>query len=118
VVYLNKELIFYQGITQGNTSSKLQIRELKLSTNNDQPDTTNYRIVVTQGENITKPITGTIQLTLNYDSDKPRLISDHQLNLRHVQIVEGTLKLEDNVIPKSITVALIQNKKNHLIRNL
>lgn len=115
VVYLNKELIFYQSITQGNTSSKLQIRELELSINNtEQPDNINYRIVITQGENITKPLTGTIQLTLNYDTDKHQIISEHQLNLRHVQIIEGSLKLTDNVIPKSISVTLTQNKKTTL----
>lgn len=112
VVHLNKELMFYQTITQGNTSSKLQIRELELNTIvTAQPENISYRVVITQGENITKPLTGIVNLTLNYDQDKQQTVSEHQLNLRHVQVLEGTLQLTDNVPPKSITVTLKQNKK-------
>ncbi|MDF1589081.1 MAG: hypothetical protein P1P93_08010 [Gammaproteobacteria bacterium] len=112
VVHLNKELMFYQTITQGNTSSKLQIRELELNAiATDKPENISYRVVITQGERITKPLTGIITLTLNYDTDKHDVISEHQLNLRHVQVLEGTLKLADNIAPNSITITLKQNKK-------
>ncbi len=112
VVHLNKELMFYQTITQGNTSSKLQIRELELNAIlTEQPENISYRVVITQGQRITKPLTGIVNLTLNYDGDKHQTVSEHQLNLRHVQVLEGTLKLADNITPKSITVTLKQNKK-------
>jgi len=115
VVYLDKELMFYQNITQGNSSSKLQIRSLEL---NDisalKPDSVSYRVVITQGQRITKPLTGSVSLTLNYDQDKHVTIGTHELNLRHVQVLEDTLKLADNIPPKSITITLKQNKKTSL----
>ena len=49
VIELNKELLFYQNITQGNASSELQIRELHLRPNPDNPSQYFYRIVITQG---------------------------------------------------------------------
>ena len=114
VVNLNKELIFYQNFTQGNSGQKLQFRELHLRADDIQSDIFNYRLVVTQGKDIKKPITGTIKLTLNQrdsDNSEPLIIGEHQLRLRHVQVLEGKIKLADKVVPDNITVTLKQKNK-------
>ncbi|MFW5451498.1 MAG: DUF6776 family protein [Methylophagaceae bacterium] len=115
VVHLNKELMFYQNITQGTNTSKLQIRELHLRADETQTDTVHYRIVMTQGKKISKPITGTISVILNYPNEREStLFDEHPLSLRHVQILEGQIKLADNVKPNTVTVTLEQNKKTTL----
>ena len=113
VFNLNKELLFYQNITQGATSTKLQIRELHLTADADQSDIIHYRLVITQGKNITKPVTGLV--SINIDSD-PTIISEQPLNLRYVQLIEGRLKLAENSQPKSITITIKQAKKPKLSR--
>jgi len=111
VANLNKELLFYQSITQGNNSSKLQFRELDLRADPEHADIINYRLVITQGKKITKPMTGTINIIFNTSlNDK----IEHQLNLRYVQVIEGQIKLIDNEIPTSITVSLVQKNKTTL----
>ncbi len=113
VIELNKELLFYQNITQGNASSELQVRELHLRTNPDNPSQYFYRIVITQGKKITKAIKGDVLVTLDFagDKTKPRLANKHNLKLKHVQVLEGTLSLEQNEQPKSLQVELKQGKK-------
>ena len=65
VIELNKELLFYQNITQGTASSELQVRELHLRQVAEDPSSYLYRIVLTQGKRITKSIKGDVLITLN-----------------------------------------------------
>jgi len=114
VLTLNKELSFYQSITQGTSSSKLQIRELHLRADAHQADLIRYRLVISQGRKINKPITGTISLMLNNDNNgtmEQHALESQQLNLRHVQVIEGQIDLADITKPTTLTVDLIQNKK-------
>lgn len=114
VIELNKELLFYQNITQGNASSELQVRELHLRPVADDPSSFMYRIVLTQGKRITKAIKGDVLITLNLkDNDKghSRLLDQHALKIRHVQVLEGTLKLAENEQPDSLRVMLRQADK-------
>jgi|GEM_PF-451775 len=114
VISLNKELLFYQTITQGTTSSKLQVREFQLSTDRQASDSYRYRLVVTQGQKISKALSGTIEISINSTHDgKNEVITqkEHSLNLRHVQVIEGLLKIADNVEPETITVTIKQKKK-------
>lgn len=114
VIALNKELLFYQNITQGNASSKLQVRELLLRPADADPSSFIYRIVLTQGKRITKPIAGEVLLTLNLQGDDEahsRLLEKHDLNIRHVQVLEGTVKLTENEQPESLRVLLRQEDK-------
>tara|TARA_R110002049_G_scaffold35531_2_gene114627 strand:+ start:1477 stop:2178 length:702 start_codon:yes stop_codon:yes gene_type:complete len=113
VLTLNKELLFYQNITQGATSTELQIRELHLTADIEQSDIIHYRLVITQGKNITKPVTGLISINLDTDS---AVISEHPLNLRYVQLIEGRFKVAENSPPKSITITITQPKKSKLSR--
>lgn len=114
VLTLNKELSFYQSITQGTSSSKLQIRELHLRADNNQVDLIRYRLVISQGRKINKPITGTISLMLNNDNNgtiEQHALESQQLNLRHVQVIEGQIDLANITKPTTLTIDLIQNKK-------
>jgi len=114
VIDLNRELDFYQNITQGNTSTKLQIRELTLTADDKQVNQFNYRLVITQGKKINDPITGTISLLLTEQKDNKEqrtVISEHQLKLRHVQVLEGQIKLTDGRQPKAVKITLTQNNK-------
>jgi len=114
VLTLNKELSFYQSITQGTSSSKLQIRELHLRADAHQTDLIRYRLVISQGRKINKPITGTISLMLNNDNNgtmEQHALESQQLNLRHVQVIEGQIDLAEITKPTTLTVDLIQNKK-------
>lgn len=113
---LNKELLFYQNITQGNISSELQVRELQLRTDSENPLLMRYRLVITQGENISEPITGTIEVSMSSIADgetsDSTLIAEHGLNLRHVQVVEGNFEMMANAaIPDHIDVSLKQGDK-------
>jgi hypothetical protein len=114
VIDLNRELDFYQNITQGNTSTKLQIRELALTADDKHANRFNYRLVITQGKKITKPMTGTIKLLITGEKDskdETTAISEHQLKLRHVQVLNGQIKLADGMQPKAVKITLKQNKK-------
>lgn len=114
LIELNKELLFYQNITQGNVSSELQIRELHLRPLTDDPSSFSYRIVLTQGKRITKAIKGDVLLTLNLSGDSnghSRLVETHDLKIRHVQVIEGTVKLAENETPESLRVMLRQSDK-------
>lgn len=120
---LNKELLFYQNITQGNISSELQVRELQLRTDSENPLLMRYRLVITQGENISEPITGTIEVSLSTEgaegeTSESTLIAEHGLNLRHVQVVEGNFEMMANAaIPDHIDVSLKQADKTLTSRN-
>lgn len=114
LIELNKELLFYQNITQGNASSKLQVRDLHLRSVADDPTLYNYRIVLTQGKKITKAVLGSVELSLTVKSGEmmsSRLISEQALNIRHVQVLEGMLKLTENEQPISLQVTLKQKTK-------
>lgn len=114
VINLNKELVFYQTITQGTSTSKLQVRELHLSADNNVADNYRYRLVITQGQKITKALTGTVSIAIKtkQDGNTPEIIrKEHSLNLRHVQVIEGQVKIADNIEPDTITVTIKQKKK-------
>jgi len=114
LIQLNKELLFYQNITQGKVSSELQVRELHLRQNTDDPSSFHYRLVMTQGKKIAKAIRGKVALTLqikNAEQTSSRELNEHALNIRHVQVLEGTLKLTENEQPISIHVVLKQGTK-------
>lgn len=114
LIELNKELLFYQNITQGNASSKLQVRDLHLRSVAEDPTLFNYRIVLTQGKKITKAVLGSVELSLTVKSGEmmsSRLISEQALNIRHVQVLEGVLKLTENEQPISLQVTLKQKTK-------
>lgn len=121
VLDLNKELVFYQTITQGNNTGELQIRELQLRQDTTEADHYRFRVVITQGQNLNAPITGQVELTLNHsnadESQSSRIAAEHSLNLRHVQVLEGTFKTESNAAPESITVTLRQDDKTLLTRD-
>jgi len=114
VIDLNRELDFYQNITQGNTSTKLQIRELTLTADDKYGNRFNYRLVISQGQKITKPVTGTIKLLITGkkdDKEETTVITEHQLKLRHVQVLNGQIRLAGSMEPKTVKVTLKQNKK-------
>jgi len=114
VITLNKELVFYQAITQGNTSSKLQVREFHLRADDYSANSYRYRLVITQGQKISKALTGTIEIKINSKRNgksKTIMTKEHPLNLRHVQVIEGQLKIEDNIDPQTITVTIKQKRK-------
>jgi len=109
-----KDLLFYESITQGASSSKLQIKELVLTPDKSEADTTRYRLVITQGKKITAPIQGDIKITLNAEKNKKIIehpLGEHKLNMRHVQVIEGQIRLNSDTVPKTITIDLIQNHK-------
>ena len=104
-------------MTQGNTSTKLQIRELTLTVDDKQVNRFNYRLVVTQGQKITSPITGLIQLSLTGETKTTEdtiEMSQHQLRLRYLQVLDGQITLADGFTPKTVKVILKQNKKTTL----
>jgi len=114
VVNLNKELVFYQTVTQGKSSSKLQIRDILLQADEHVADSFRYRAVITQGQKITKALTGTIIIssTVKRNGKTENItIKEHPLNLRHVQVIEGQLKITNNIEPEKITITIKQKKK-------
>lgn len=119
VLTLNKDLLFYQTVTQGTGSSKLQIREFDLRADEEQANLIRYRLVMTQGKKIKKAITGSINIILNVDNNgtiEQHALESQQLNLRHVQVLEGQIKITDNLKPLTIDINLIQKKKITLSR--
>ncbi len=111
LVDLNRELTFYQNITQSTNSSELQVRQLEINADPIQPNRFYYRVVITQGKKITKPISGTISVSLTgLKADKKSTIrvDDHPLHLRFVQVLDGQLTLAENYTPKTISVTLKQ----------
>ncbi|EMR13588.1 hypothetical protein MPL1_04307 [Methylophaga lonarensis MPL] len=121
VLDLNKELVFYQTITQGNSTSELQIREFQLRKDTTEADQYRFRIVITQGQNLNDPITGQVELALNHinadEEQSSTTAAEHSLNLRHVQVLEGAFKTEMEATPQSITVTLRQNGNTLLTRD-
>lgn len=105
VIDLSQELTFYQNITQGNSSSELQVREFELRKEDNAPDAYRYRLVVTQGKNIKEAIQGQITLAIITGDDK-REIARHDLNLRHVQVIEGQLSLSADIQPEKVAIRL------------
>jgi len=123
VIDLDKELLFYQNITQGNSSSELQIRALQLRADTENPAQLRYRLVITQGKNITEPITGEVVILLQKtqgEGEEAKTVElatlEHPLNLRHVQIVEGLLNLGELATPEQIHISLMQNDKTLVSR--
>ncbi|MDC9724852.1 MAG: hypothetical protein PSN44_02890 [Gammaproteobacteria bacterium] len=119
VLSLNKDLLFYQTVTQGTGSSKLQIRELYLRADEKQANLVRYRLAITQGKKIKNAITGSINIILNVDNNgtiEQHALKSQQLNLRHVQVLEGQIKITDNLKPLTIDINLIQKKKIALSR--
>jgi len=117
VLTLDREILFYQAITKGSSSSKLQIRELHLRADDVQPDLIRYRLIISQGKKINKAMAGTIRLIVNSDNNgsiEQQTIEAQPLNLRHVQVIEGQIKLKAASQPISVTVELIRKKKTTL----
>jgi hypothetical protein len=112
VMRVNKELLFYQNITQGNASSELQVRELRIMPGSSQLPNYNYRIVLTQGKKITKSISGDVVMELLYsDGHTEQVEVTQSLNIRHVQVVEGPFQLKTDEHPSQIRIRLVQKKK-------
>jgi len=118
VIALDKELLFYQNITQGNSTSELQIRDLQLRPEAESPEQLRYRLVITQGKNISEPITGEVIIKLQNsegEGEEAKTIdlnvTEHPLNLRHVQIIEGVFNLSELPAPEQIQVSLRQKDK-------
>ncbi|PCH65081.1 MAG: hypothetical protein COC04_02890 [Gammaproteobacteria bacterium] len=114
LINLHKELVFYQTVTQGNSSSKLQIRNILLQADDHSADSFRYRVVITQGQKITKALTGTITIstaTKRNGKTENIMVKEHSLNLRHVQVIEGQLKITDNTEPEKIIITIKQKKK-------
>lgn len=105
----NKELTFYQDITQGNSTSELQIRDLQISQIGAQQY--RYRLVLTQGKKTTRAIKGSVKLSVRLSNNKTVALTDQSLNIKHVQVIEGIISLTDTVSPKAIDVRLVSNKK-------
>ncbi|PHS25095.1 MAG: hypothetical protein COA83_06360 [Methylophaga sp.] len=110
----NKELLFYETITQGDRPNKLQIRELLLRSDATDSAIIHYRLVITQGKKINQALTGTIEMIGNISKEESSVIAEHPLNLRHVQLIEGQIKILDNNEPESITITIKQKKKTLL----
>jgi hypothetical protein len=110
----NKELLFYETITQGARPNKLQIRELDLRSDAIHSDIVHYRLIITQGKKINQALTGTIEIISNASEEESIVIAEHPLNLRHVQLIEGQIKIIDNNVPESITITIKQKKKTLL----
>ncbi|MDT8311207.1 MAG: hypothetical protein RQ732_07170 [Methylophaga sp.] len=113
VIDLNKELLFYQTVTQGTGSSELQVRELQLRADNADAKQLRYRLVLTQGDNISEPISGQVVVALQATPDAPEsieIIGEHGLNLRYVQVIEGSFIMPATV-PTQLVVTLSQKGK-------
>lgn len=120
-IELNKELSFYQNITQGNSTAKLQVRELIVTADGQQGNQFRYRLVMSQGKKITRPLSGQLIISvIGQIEQQPKILKlkQHQLKLRHVQVFNGPIELTKNMVPKSIKVTLIQNKKTTLSKTL
>ncbi|MEX1199417.1 MAG: DUF6776 family protein [Methylophaga sp.] len=113
VIDLNRELLFYQNVTQGTGSSELQVRELQLRVDSSDATQLRYRLVLTQGDNISEPISGEVVVGLQADADTPDktdIIGEHGLNLRYVQVIEGSFALPATS-PSRVVVTLTQKGK-------
>ena len=111
---LEKELSFYQGVTQGNSSSKLQVHKFQLQAYGNTTNSYRYRFVLTQGKEIGKVLIGTISISINAKHDGKNekiVVNEHLLNLRHVQVIEGQLKIAENIKPQELTITIKQKKK-------
>ena len=113
IATFNKELLFYQSITQGEHSKKIHIREIRLQINPTEDNTINYQVIITQGQKINNPITGSISLILHEEKNglkMERIIGNHPISLRYVQLLEGKIKIVDNTTPLAVTVKLSEKK--------
>jgi len=113
---LEKELLFYQSVTQ-NISTELQVREIQLRIDNNNPDLTLYRLVLTQGKRITSPITGNIILSIKgwqAGKEVSVAVAEIPFSLRYVRVLEGQLSLDYDLIPKQLQVSIKQKKKKTL----
>lgn len=121
VIELNQALDFYQNIVQGSQSTKLQIRDLFIYQDSDQPQHYRYRLVITQGKKIRSAITGEVELKLTASQNDKAISIDmgqHALKLRHVQVLEGQIELDKEIIPKTVHVTLKQKKKSAISKDI
>lgn len=123
VIELDKELLFYQNITQGNSTSELQIRDLQIRPDPENPTQLRYRLAITQGKNLSEPITGEAIIRLQNvegEGEKAKAIDlnviEHPLNLRHVQVIEGIFNMSELKTPQQINVSLRQKDKTLVSR--
>lgn len=117
IIELDKELDFYHNITQGSTTSKLQVRELQLVADDAKSGLYRYRLVVSQGKKITEPIMGQLNIAIiGQVNDKSETIKleKQPLKLRHVQVFHGQLALVKNMEPRSIKITLTKKNKTIL----
>jgi hypothetical protein len=64
---------------------------------------------------VSKPLTGKIMLTLNtVQDDNNSDIAEHDLNLRHIQVIEGHITVSETVKPEAIDIKITQGKKTRL----
>ncbi|MCX4189874.1 DUF6776 family protein [Methylophaga sp. OBS3] len=118
IIDLNKELLFYQTVTQGSGSSELQVREVQLRAEGNEANHLRYRIVLTQGDNISEPLTGHVAVSLLPNTEKPDntdVIGEHGLNLRFVQVIEGTFSPSETP-PAQLVVTITQKNKPLITR--
>ncbi|MCB2428017.1 DUF6776 family protein [Methylophaga pinxianii] len=123
VIELDKELLFYQNITQGNSTSELQIRDLQIRPDPENTAQLRYRLAITQGKNLSEPITGEVIIKLQEtegEGDKAKVtdlnVTEHPLNLRHVQVIEGVFNMSELKTPQQISVSLRQKDKTLVSR--
>ena len=116
VIKLNKELVFYRIINKGNNSGKLQIYEFKIYAYDRTSGIYNYRIIITQGNEISKALAGTIIINAIYNDDEGQeiTVSKRPLNLRYVQVVKGQIEIFNNVKPNKIIIIIKQKKKPNI----
>lgn len=116
IITLRQELDFYQNITQGQTTSKLHVRELRI-TADKLKEGYQYQLVLSQGKKISQPLKGKIKLTLNGQiagKDATQHIGEHALKLKHVQILQGQIQLDADFIPSSVNISITDKNKKRL----
>lgn len=120
VLNLEKELSFYQTVTQGPKTSGLQIHEFQLFVDDStQPNNLRYRLMLTQGQRIEAPLEGQVMLQLPSSGNdaSPVILDTIDFKLRYVQIIEGFFTITTNAPPEKIVVILSQGDKPNRLQS-
>ena len=116
--FLQQNLNLSRQSTQQLSDERLDLRKQNKQLNNTTSiqlqELIHYRLVITQGKSITKPVVGMVSINIDSDSTS---ISEQPLNLRYVQLIEGQLNVAGSLQPKSITITITQAKKTKLSRS-
>lgn len=75
--------------------------------------------MITQGNETSKTFTDTIiiKISARYDGKTHKtMVREHLLNLRHIHITEGHIKIADNVKPKNITIIIKQDAHPNILK--